>query len=42
MHVLALIRTGVWFVVLGLFWYTKPEEILWLAPRRDAHWIHAR
>jgi hypothetical protein len=31
MHAVALIGTAAWFVVLGLFWYTKPGEVLWLA-----------
>ena len=31
MHALMVVGTIVWFVLVGLFWYVRPGDVLWLA-----------
>ncbi len=30
MHVLMVVATIVWFVLVGLLWYARPGEVMWL------------
>ena len=30
MHVLMIAATIVWFVLVGLLWYARPGEVMWL------------
>jgi len=31
MHVLMIVATIVWFVLVGLLWYARPGDVTWLA-----------
>ena len=30
MHVLMIVATIVWFVLIGLLWYLRPSDVIWL------------
>jgi len=31
MHLLMIVGTILWFVLVGLLWYMRPSEVAWLA-----------
>ena len=31
MHVLMVIGTILWFILVGLLWYARPGDVFWLA-----------
>ena len=31
MHLLMIVATIVWFVLVGLLWYARPGDVMWLA-----------